>query len=308
MKKELALFIFSAFSLLLLCSCDSTPREKNETEILDEITQRDQYISEYDLSIDSYTVTKRQTNPDNKTDYVWISLTASNDIFTYTNSYELMYVLYNDGWLLEDYDEGRESYEINNYDTITQADADQVMASSEFEQWEFYRRENSTNQAVFYYTASISQYYLKTEYLVAVLYEFRPNSLWGTAEVLSEETQRTPDLLGEWAYQDDELSLWMNIASIDWESGLITLEYRLENVTVQGRYSIRAQKTTISSDGLVTLSMGFDRNRAHATIYPLHGENMYSKSVWMYFGETAALSNAGVGSGVTIEGHWLTRS
>ena len=307
MKKALVLFVFSAFSLFLLCSCDSTPAEKSKAEILDEISQRDQYISEYDLSIDSYTVTKRQTNPDSKTDYVWISLTASNDIFTYTNSYELMYVLYNDGWLLEDYDEGRESYEVNDYDTIAQTDADQVMASSDFEQWEFCRRENSTNQAVFYYTASISQYYLKTDYLVAVLYEFRPGSLWGTAEILSEETERTPDLLGEWVYQDDELNLWMNIASIDWEDKLITLEYRLENVTVQGRYSIRAQIKTISSDGLVTLSLGVERNEAYATIYPLHGENMSSKSVWLYFSETATLTNGGVGSGVAIEGYWLTR-
>ena len=266
MKKTLCSLAFFALSLLLFCSCDSTPQEKSDSEILNEISQLDSYFCEYDLSVDSYEITKRQTNPDDKTDYIWISLSASNDFFTYTNSYELMYVLYNDGWLLEDYDDGHALYEVIDYNTITQADADQVMASSEFDQWEFHHRENKTNRAVFYYTASVSQYYLKTDYLVAVTYQFTPYDLWGTATVSPEETQRTPDFLGEWVYQDDTRDFWVNITSVDLNKKSITLEYRLNNITLKGTYSLGSHTGNLSSDGTITLPLYVERNSASAKI------------------------------------------
>lgn len=112
MRKTLPLFTLSIISLLLLCSCNSTPREKSEEEILEEISQIDHYIADYNLTIESYEITKRQTNPDSKTDYIWISVCAGNKDITYYNSYELEYALCNDRWLLENYCKGNESYGI----------------------------------------------------------------------------------------------------------------------------------------------------------------------------------------------------
>ena len=93
---------------LLLAGCSNKP--KSDDTIADEIKSQDRYFSNYNLNLDSYNIDKRQTNEDLKTDYIWITITGSNEEFTYTASYEATYVLYNDGWLLEDADITESAY------------------------------------------------------------------------------------------------------------------------------------------------------------------------------------------------------
>lgn len=73
-----------------------------EQQILADVQAKDGYYSTYSLNIDSFSMVKRQTNADDKNDFVWYTVVASNSDFSYSAEYKVTYVLYNDGWLLED--------------------------------------------------------------------------------------------------------------------------------------------------------------------------------------------------------------
>lgn len=72
-----------------------------EGDVRADIIKWDSYFSYFDLDVDSYQITKRQTNIEDKNDFVWASISGSNDDFSYYADYMLEYRLYNDGWILE---------------------------------------------------------------------------------------------------------------------------------------------------------------------------------------------------------------
>ncbi|MCD8107427.1 MAG: hypothetical protein LUE20_05630 [Oscillospiraceae bacterium] len=74
----------------------------SESDIIEDVIANDSYFEDFGLTVISYEVEKRQTNEDDKTDYVWFNVVADNDTFEYTASYKISYGLYNDGWLLDD--------------------------------------------------------------------------------------------------------------------------------------------------------------------------------------------------------------
>lgn len=94
-----------ALSICMVCvlsACGSKTQEKSESQISEDVQAQDDYLNTYDLKLDSFSITKRQTNEEEKNDLVWCEISASNDIFSYSAEYKLTYVLYNDGWLLEE--------------------------------------------------------------------------------------------------------------------------------------------------------------------------------------------------------------
>lgn len=110
MRKFLSLILI--FILVAsLCACDlNTPQgtqygsssltPTSNNAILEDIKKVDSIIHIYELDA-TIEIDKRQTNPDDKTDYVWATVVATNDITTYTTQYHITYVLYNEGWLRE---------------------------------------------------------------------------------------------------------------------------------------------------------------------------------------------------------------
>lgn len=77
--------------------------ERTENQISEDVQAKDDYFSNYNLKVDSFSISKRQTNQEDKTDFVWCTVAASNNTLSYSAEYKLTYVLYNDGWLLEEY-------------------------------------------------------------------------------------------------------------------------------------------------------------------------------------------------------------
>ena len=77
--------------------------ERTENQISSDVQAQDDYFNTYSLKVDSFSISKRQTNREDKTDFVWCAVTASNNAISYSAEYKLTYVLYNDGWLLEEY-------------------------------------------------------------------------------------------------------------------------------------------------------------------------------------------------------------
>ncbi len=87
--------------VLVLVLMNLTPSAKSEKDILADIEANDEMFLQNTMVVQSAEITQRQTNKEDKTDYVWLELTASTDEFTYYAEYELTYALYNDGWSLD---------------------------------------------------------------------------------------------------------------------------------------------------------------------------------------------------------------
>lgn len=125
-KNVIASMLLSILLVCLICglsACGGKTNEKTENQISKDIQTQDNYFSSCNLKVKSFSITKRQTNPKDKNDFVWCKVTASNSDFLYSAEYKVTYVLYNDGWILEEYNKESSSIEPSYYPTIEQAEA-----------------------------------------------------------------------------------------------------------------------------------------------------------------------------------------
>ena len=84
----------------------------SEPNVSDTIVQLDQLktdlaefvaiFSDHSLEINDMEVVKRQTTVEDKTDVVFVSGTAVNEIAQHNFYYKMTYILYNDGWILDE--------------------------------------------------------------------------------------------------------------------------------------------------------------------------------------------------------------
>ena len=95
-KCFLCIFLILIFVLLSGCS----KAAKSEREILEDLQSNPVFISG-DVEISNYEIIKRQTDVDNRTDMVYITVQTDAPELTSSLTYELKYELYNDGWILE---------------------------------------------------------------------------------------------------------------------------------------------------------------------------------------------------------------
>ena len=94
-----------------LTACGGTAKGKSEKQIEDDIAEallKDAALGEYHLEITSFSVSKRQTNTEDKTDFVWFEVDAIGNLgnntdhkFSCSIECEAAYGLYNDGWRLD---------------------------------------------------------------------------------------------------------------------------------------------------------------------------------------------------------------
>lgn len=85
-------------TILLLSACSAETATENE--IQNEISIFENF-TESNMSINSYSETKRQTDTKNKSDIIWVSIIAQNENAEYRASYILEYTQYNSGWILD---------------------------------------------------------------------------------------------------------------------------------------------------------------------------------------------------------------
>lgn len=255
----LKMIVIILFMVLASCGRSSA---KSDADILKDIQQEDTYFSNYNLIIDSATITKRQTNPEAKTDYVWMDITAKNDQFTYWSKYELEYVLYNEGWLLENCNIAQQEYEVRSYESISQADASRVVAENDYNIYTFLYKDNSYNQVDFYYEASTVEMFLRTDYVIQVSYKFQPNSGWGAPKVYVQQSNNSPDLVGTWKSCDYDMDLTINVLSLDKTSDgdydlTFTCEFINASIDESGKYATRRieARHTYIQDTPITINM-----------------------------------------------------
>lgn len=85
-----------------------------ESDIKVDIQNEDLFVSQ-GLTITNFEVIKRQTNIDNKEDIVYVHVEGENADFAVVRNYKLLYVLYNEGWMLD----GTEPYSDEEYSDST---------------------------------------------------------------------------------------------------------------------------------------------------------------------------------------------
>ena len=298
-KKIMGIVTFViVLSLLILSGCGKKNNGKSESEILSDIQTQDYMISDYNLNVDSSSITKRQTNPEQKTDYVWVSLTASNEEFSYSAEYYLEYILYNDGWHLENIEETNISYLAKNPESVTNQQAEAFISDLGYDNWSFVSREEDTNQVTLTYSTSVSEYYRTNEYLIAIQYTFTPWNSWDNVSYDTTQTNVTWDIIGEWRYRDDTRDFYIRITDYDLENNSIKLEYTLINVdTRSALHGIQ----NLSTNGIVERYFGqYDWNQRYVD------DPDYFSFIWIYT-EEASLDPGGIGYGVSVNGYWLTK-
>lgn len=95
--KYLFSLLIALVSLVFLSGCSGA---KSEKEIVADLQAREEFISNT-VKISDYEIIKRQTDSNNKTDLVYITVHTDDPGLTSSLTYELKYELYNEGWILE---------------------------------------------------------------------------------------------------------------------------------------------------------------------------------------------------------------
>lgn len=257
-------FILITMMAILLCSCGakrnsnsggftfskdpSTPFSENNIKAY--ILESDSTIDSADLTIDAFNITKRQTNTESKTDYIWASLSASNEEMDYEAEYYLVAILYNDGWIIEKYDKEYSHYsakvypdfeDINNavYSTgvISELDWASEMQGS---------AKNNHVEFAYYHCLLPSQNRWFDLYGdVIVKCNYYPSSGWNiNAEITSETSELNTDsiqeFIGTWlAVEDNQI----------WEIELTINSIDKEQISMHvNEYLIRTGELTLSED------------------------------------------------------------
>lgn len=86
-------------SALIMTGCGGT-KGVAASQIMSDIENSYEFL-QYDVEISDVTIIKRQTNVENKTDSVYVSVYGKNDYYEVVKNYQLTYELYNEGWILE---------------------------------------------------------------------------------------------------------------------------------------------------------------------------------------------------------------
>lgn len=224
MKKypRFSVLLILLLSISLLSSCSG--KAKSEKAIAKEISEQNNCFQTYALKLDNYKISKRQTNKDEKTDNIWIEVNGSNDDFEYSAEYQIQYVLYNDGWLLEDYELLN-----SNYNVITPFDASATEneLSKRFDNLTQIDRKDKGNETYLTYIGEETHELYTTRYEINVNAKFSP-AAWDVDKSDVTPVERDFNLVGEWLYTDDEgRYYYMHISEVNGDN--IKVNYLFAN-------------------------------------------------------------------------------
>lgn len=99
--KKIALLICVFTMVFLLAACGD--KAVRDDQILNDVEALEVF-SNLGVEINDFSIVKRQTSPEDKTDYVYVHVEAANKDISIVRNYMLTYILYNDGWLFEEFE------------------------------------------------------------------------------------------------------------------------------------------------------------------------------------------------------------
>jgi len=236
------MFIMVVLIMTILTACGE--KAKNEKEIAEEVAMYDTFFEAYELEIVSYKVDKRQTNEDDKIDYVWFTICGQNSEFEYSAEYELIYVLYNDGWQLEEIDRTDFEYQAKVSFDSTELEAELAELYDNISKIDV---EENGNQTVLYYSAEENDEVLTTFYEIKAEAEFSP-SAWEVTNVEETKIDTELDIVGEWIYTDEDgRYYYMHISDVN--DTTVTINYLFANTSQTDEWNY------ISSNGYQEINL-----------------------------------------------------
>lgn len=184
MKKVATCLILAACVILLFSGCGKSA--KNEAAIRADLDEGNYLSSEgVNFKTNEFEIIKRQTDVDNKSDTVFASIKAisEDDSAQMTGEYTISYVLYNDGWLIDDVSTDSATIVPLHGKEFT---TDELVEA--FAVWEYYNIENLSveeyeedleNGMIYYYVYAEDVCAYATEYIhAAVTFYYSTSDGW----------------------------------------------------------------------------------------------------------------------------------
>lgn len=102
MKKVVSIVLFLVV-MIVFGGCNVIPKLDEEKIQSDVIAKAK--LTNFECEITNFFVIKRQTNIENKEDIVYVSFSGENEHYSFVKNFKALYILYNDGWILEELEE-----------------------------------------------------------------------------------------------------------------------------------------------------------------------------------------------------------
>lgn len=102
MKNRILFILLCSTMCLLLAGC--AEKMVDESQLKADLYNSDtfsKYSSDLEMEITDFEIVKRQTAKENKSDIVWVKAEAASNAVKGTMYFEMIYGLYNDGWMLD---------------------------------------------------------------------------------------------------------------------------------------------------------------------------------------------------------------
>lgn len=264
--RKCCFLIGMVFLMLLLPGCSGN-KAKSEADIINDIVANDDYCSNYNLEVESYTIISRLTSTERMTDDIEILLTAVCDEFSYSTTYSVNYLLYDNGWILNDID--CKSWSVTPlYCSITELDANSVALNATAELSLDYSEcnlfdsvlnlDSCTNE--FVYHAVREEGYTKTVDTFNVLFRFNPNrGGWYLDDVTIDYGVEDWNVLGTWNYHNSRSDMELTIHQIANETIQVEYDFSYE-CPVDSFYGYYMESFNFKSDGVETFDL-HERNQ-----------------------------------------------
>lgn len=215
MKRKKGLLYVILLVLACVFTACGTPAEKSEKEIATDLQQAIATSNEAiaDFRVSSIEVEKRRTDKDSGVDTVYVWLDVENAKVKGTIGYTVEYVLYDEGWILEDIS----TYERGMWAFTPLVGIDEVTANTDIQeykdlQWQLVNAETDLEQGIctYYYQGEESLYngYCVEKHDVALEYVFDKSSgFWNEPRKNTTSYESWEYLVGTWQTSAD-VGLW----------------------------------------------------------------------------------------------------
>lgn len=290
--KTLTLILVAVCLLMSLTACSENA--KPEQDISNEIKQCFQNDFAH-INFDNVTVeiTQRQTNKNDKTDYVWASVFASNEDLQYVGNYSAMYALYNDGWVLEycDWDDGQFSLLRS---TVTEAQAENAVWNEQLGNYPYLTLVNRNTELyygedIFYFEGQYSDDYLTIVDTIKVQYSYNYGiSEWELDSIECISSDEIWNVLGKWEYNNGGDSMWLYIHEIS--NNTVSIEFDFDYTSKKETliYGLQKEDRHYVSNGIQTREWSITSFSGESIGFALLDDN--DKSCWINISKTHGLT------------------
>lgn len=289
MKRKKGLLLGILLVLACVFTACGTPAEKSEKEIATDLQQTIAASSEAvaDFSVSSLEVEKRRTDKDSGVDTVYVWAEVESAVVKGTVGYTMEYVLYDEGWLLENVS----AYEFEKWQFTPLVGVDEATANADVQeykelQWQLVNVETDLEQGIctYYYQGETSLYngYCVEKHEVALEYVFdKMTGLWNEPIKHTEWYTSWEYLEGTWQTSAD-VGLW-TLYGHPKRTAHVDLTLVIDDVTETDLHAVVWHQETCVFDGRVELkSDGFEPFKVILTTIDSDGKEVELKEeIWL---------------------------